>query len=87
VGPALRVWLAIIGILEDALTDGSLRPAGPDVDPAGLVTPGPSWRSAASARTRRPCRRTSTRPRSGLFDTAVATAAASVGLHVDLGRG
>lgn len=115
VGPALRLWLVIIAILKDALADGSLRPAGPDFDPAGLVTPAVlevgglgQDASAVPEDVQQAAIRSVTLFSSllgtitaelfghfhrmsddldGLFDATIATAAAGVGLHVDLGRG
>lgn len=115
VASALRVWLVIIGILRDALDDGSLAPTGPDFDPEGRVTPevyavagfgggeGPvppdvqrvairsvtlfaSLVGAVSAELFGHFRGM-TDDLAALFDVTTATAAAGVGLHVDLGRG
>lgn len=113
VAPAMRVWGVLVDVLVDAAADGSLRPTGPDFDPAGVVTAGVhefgerrgAWAELDDVQRRRAGARSLTLFCSLLgavsaelfghlrgvhedagrtFDVTVATAAAGVGLHVDL---
>ncbi|MFS0706052.1 TetR/AcrR family transcriptional regulator [Cellulomonas sp. 179-A 9B4 NHS] len=113
VAPALRVWGVLVDVLVDAAADGSLRPAGPDFDPTGVVTPGVhafgaergGWGGTEDPETLRAGVRSLTlfstvlgavsaelfghlrgvhEDAARAFDVTVATAAAGVGLHVDL---
>lgn len=109
--PAVRIWGVIVGLLMRAQAEGTLRPAGPDFDPRGRVTPevfafvGFDDPADVPDDVARIAARSATLftsligaisvelfghlhrvagdfPR--LFDVTIATAAAGVGLHVDL---
>ena len=114
VAPAVRLWGVMIQIVQSAYAHGTLRPTGPEFDPAGRMTaeayavggvldPGAAPDELAQLVSRLPTLFSSLigaisvelfghlhrvgDDLAALFDVTIATAAAGVGLHVDLTSG